>query len=118
MGPLFCNMRVPGICTPRNKTLVNAAARGLVALAAIVLLIAFVYRRRCDCGGRDNNGGRGNKLMKVVLMSMLIDEDVKNLCNGGGNIDGDMYYRLYYGAAGSSAIGCDVEGGAHVNAHQ
>jgi hypothetical protein len=49
-------------------------------------------------------------MLKVVPMSMLINEDVKNLCNGGGNVNGDAYYGLYYGAAGGGAIGNNVGG--------
>ncbi len=43
-------------------------------------------------------------------MLTLVNDDVENLCDGGGNDDGNAYHELYYGAAGGGAVGSDVGG--------
>jgi hypothetical protein len=87
-----------------KKTLVSAINSCLVALVMMALSAAFVFERHHHRGGKDNNGGGWENLAKAVPMSMLVDEDVVNLCNGGGNDNGIAYNGLYYGAAGGGAI--------------
>ncbi len=51
----------------KKKTLVSAVAGGLVSLVRIALSGAFIYRRHCHHGSKDNNGDRGNNLAKQCL---------------------------------------------------
>jgi hypothetical protein len=93
-----------------KKTLVSAIAGNIVALVATALLAAFVYGRRRHCGGKDDNRGKGNDLAKAVPMLALVDNNIENLCNGGGNNDGNVYHGFYFGAAGGSTVGGAVGG--------
>jgi hypothetical protein len=93
-----------------EKTLVSAVAGSLVALVAIALSAAFVYGRRCHRSGKNDNGCGGKDFAKEVPVLMLVNDNVENLCNGGGNNDGNAYHKMYYGAAGGSAVGGDLGG--------
>ncbi len=43
-------------------------------------------------------------------MLTLVDNNIENLCDGGGNDDGDAYPGFYYGTAGGGAVGGNVGG--------
>ncbi len=77
-----------------KKDSVSAVAGGLVALVAIALLAVFFYGRCCYCSSKHNHGGRGKDLAKAVPVLTLVNDDVKNLCNGGRNDDGNAYHKI------------------------
>ncbi len=82
-----------------KKTLVSTIAGILVAPVVIALSAAVIYGRRCHRGGKNNNVGRDDNLAKVVPMLSLVDNNIKNLCDGSGNNGGNAYHGFYYCAA-------------------
>ncbi len=40
----------------------------------------------------------------------LVNDDVENLFDGGGNNNGNAFHELHYGAAGGGAVGGNVCG--------
>jgi hypothetical protein len=43
-------------------------------------------------------------------MLTLVNDNIEILCDGDENDEGNVYHRLYYGAAGGGAVGGNVGG--------